>query len=149
LASAWSINGVSSAPTRATPLTAQIFLVKKWAFGTPTVSTDPPYNYEFLLNANGSMVGVANFGDIANQAGIAGQGLTTPAEKAFILHCIQKYNGVYYDPSYGVTYANDADFQTNAVAGYGIKDPVQDVPGRIKFDVKQVIPNSIEIQLSN
>ena len=147
---AWAVNGVAS--QMATVLTLDspgnhIFLVKNWALGSPTLSNDPPYNYLFLLDSsNGSMVGVGNYGDLANQPGVAGQNSSTAAEKAFGFHFIQLLNGVYYDPSYGKTYTGAADFQARAISGYGKLNPVQDVPGRFKFGVKPCT-STVEIQI--
>jgi hypothetical protein len=153
LEKAWLVNGVIS--TGATVSTvanpgSEIFLVKNWGFNTPTLTNDPPFNYVFLITAsNGSMVGVSNFGDVNNLSGIAGQNSVTPAEKAFGYHFIQKYDGIYYDPSYGAIYTNDADFQAQAVTGFGEinpDNPNTNFPGMFEFGVKQTT-NTVEVQI--
>ncbi|MFA5192392.1 MAG: hypothetical protein WC740_16930 [Verrucomicrobiia bacterium] len=62
------------------------------------------------------------FGLVRNDfRGIVGQGSSEslhgcPSEKVFGLHLIVKYNGNYYDPSYGSTYTNEWAFQGNLYA---------------------------------
>ncbi len=54
--------------------------------------------------------------------GIPGQNTPTPAAKLFIRHWIYlvgQSGGPYYDPSYGVTYADKAAFTSVAVAAWG------------------------------
>jgi len=153
LEDAWLVNGVVSQPATVSTVVnpgKQVFLVKNWVFGSPTLTNDPPYNYLFLLDAsNGSMVGVGNYGDVQNGSGAPGQNSPTPAEKAFGYHFIQKFNNTYYDPSYGTNYAGAADFQATAVAGYGSVNPDNpntNFPGRIEFGLKQPT-NTVEIQI--
>ncbi len=64
---------------------------------------------------------------MTNKETLHGQNTTPPAEKVFIRHWIVKVqvndgneeiNNNYYDPSYGVTYINEADFESKAVEGY-------------------------------
>jgi hypothetical protein len=77
------------------------------------------------------------FGDLTNVSGSPGQGTPTPSEKVFLFHFIVKVDanlfgvgGAYFDPSYGVTYASEADFEAKAIAcdaagkcgGYAIPD---------------------------
>jgi hypothetical protein len=49
----------------------------------------------------------------------------------------------YFDPSYGVAYSNEADFEAQAVSGYAI--PVADTPtsGRWEAKIKSGAPNII------
>ena len=57
-----------------------------------------------------------------NQPTVAGQGSgpsDAPSQKVFSNHQFVKYNDKYYDPSYGKIYTGDADFQTQAIQGYG------------------------------
>ena len=51
--------------------------------------------------------------------GVAGQNNARPA-KLFTKHFVIGINGQYYDPSYGLIYANSQDFFTKAVAGFAI-----------------------------
>jgi len=48
----------------------------------------------------------------------AGQSTQPPAEKVFGSHYIVHSGNTYYDPSYGVTYTNELDFEAKAVVGY-------------------------------
>ena len=153
LESAWLVNGIASQPATVSTVVnpgQQIFLVKNWVFGSPTLTNDPPYNYLFLLNAsNRSMVGVGNYGDVQNGSGTPGQNSPTPAEKAFGYHFIQKFNNIYYDPSYGTNYTGAADFQTTAIAGYGEinpDNPNTNFPSMIEFGLKQPT-NTVEIKI--
>lgn len=80
------------------------------------------------------------YGDLTNLSGLAGQNSSplwtppnTPAEKFFGSHYIVMLpgslapavpGGPYLDPSYGRTYASAAGFETAAVAGYAVLDPL-------------------------
>ena len=64
---------------------------------------------------------------MTSQNTLAGQNTAPPAEKVFGSHYIVSYTpagtdctktNCYYDPSYGVTYLDQADFQTKSVDGY-------------------------------
>ena len=145
LESAWGVNGVDSQmATVSSP--NQYFLVKNWTANTPTSVATAPYVYSLSLTpyANGSSWTTAFgcTGDLINDNGISGQNSATPAEKLFGRHFIQKYNGIYYDPSYGVTYSSTADFQTKAVNGFAVPD---DAP----YQMLVKLPTSmIEIQIN-
>ena len=64
---------------------------------------------------------------VSGQDGLSGQNSTPPSEKVFIRHFIVKYKiagqPCYYDPSYGKTSKNEADFQENAVYGFAVQKP--------------------------
>jgi hypothetical protein len=121
-------------------------LIKNWQFGTPSYPpSQAPYTYAFAMASGLEMVpppqgqGTVKFGDLTNQSGLAGQNSNgtwvppyTPSEKFFNSHYIVKLpdsvagavpGGPYLDPSYGAVYADAADFQSQAVAGYGRPDP--------------------------
>jgi hypothetical protein len=81
--------------------------------------------------------------------------MATPAEKVFGNHVIveiqksflpQKYiDTPYFDPSYGVTYHNEADFEERAVYGYANPSDEPEEPGIIKYKVREVpVPNNIK-----
>ena len=59
------------------------------------------------------------YGYFESSAGIPGQNVETPVEKAFDKHFIVKTSETpdYYDPSYGLTYQNEEDFD-EIVFGY-------------------------------
>jgi hypothetical protein len=144
LESAWHVNGIVSQGASATSTTSGGFLVKKWAFGTPTLGV-PPYDYYLELNnPDGSMV-PSTSGDVQEQSGIAGQNSPSPAERVFGVHYFQLWNNLYYDPSYGVNYTDAADFQSKAIAGYVISTASR-TPGKPAVAAKPVT-GIIEIQI--
>ena len=121
---AWAVNGIPCILAQADPTAADGFLAKDWQFGTPSLGGS--FNYYLELNrqvVNGgvyaSMV-PSVIGDLVNSAGVAGQNSPTPAEKVFGVHYFEKLllDNKYYDPSYGLTYTGDADFEGKAVKGY-------------------------------
>lgn len=152
LQSALAMNGIHSnwivveAEYQPTPTTSwSNMAIKNWCFvglagcpaGTPTYPGEPDYKYKFILNVTDLMVPARmDYGDLSNQAGIAGQNaipfplfpyIPTPLEKVFARHFIVQVpwlDGLpaggnhYYDPSYGVTYPSVAGFESQAVAGY-------------------------------
>ena len=59
-----------------------------------------------------------------------------PSEKVFSNHQFLLYNSLYYDPSYGVTYTNPADFQAKAVQAF-VSDVQQPFPGQLTLLVKK------------
>lgn len=68
------------------------------------------------------MGGNLTYGDLTNGTGLAGQNAATPSPKVFSQHLIIKYNNQYFDPSYGVTYSGEADFQNQAISGFMFPD---------------------------
>jgi hypothetical protein len=125
-------------------------LVKNWGFAAaPTYPGEAyPYLFRFgdpegvdMLPPPGG-VGTTAYGDLTNLEGITGQNNTrsrpdddpphapanTPSEKVFGKHYIVRIStpgvgGPYFDPSYGVTYLDAADFERTAVDGYAVLDP--------------------------
>ena len=87
---------------------------------------------EMVPSPNGAK-SPATYCDYISQTGIPGQNTETPSEKVFTQHFVIMYtkmgqncmmSACYYDPSYGVTFLNEAGFQTGAVFGF-----VQRLPG--------------------
>jgi hypothetical protein len=82
---------------------------------------------------------LASYGDLQNCTGAplqncigaAGQNSATPSEKVFDFHFIVKagpdllttpgIGGPYFDPSYGLSYADPGDFERKAIDGYAIQ----------------------------
>lgn len=66
-------------------------------------------------------VSTGGYRDLDNILGLAGQNSSQLAEKAFNLHFIVQLSSAvgnqYFDPSYGVTYAKNAGFESQAVFG--------------------------------
>ncbi len=87
------------------------------------------YKWKFRFSQGASMFPPLMFniyGNLANGIGIAGQNTVTPLEKAFLDHFIVKISDTqtataylpYYDPSYGITYQDEEEFEKKAVFGY-------------------------------
>ena len=102
-------------------------VIRNWTFGTETYPGDPSYSWQLLLNTGDYMFPAApgdQYGDLHSENTIPGQNTTPPAEKVFDFHFIVFVDpsigpSGYYDPSYGVSYPGaEADFESNAVAGY-------------------------------
>jgi hypothetical protein len=133
------------------------FIVKNWSFVGAGTNPDPVTNvrYPYYNTPRWSVRGdVINFGggayfydwataEVNDLAGIPGQGTANPASM-FNNHQVAVIGGTYYDPSYGVTYANLMGMQTNAIDGlfrWGRKP----VTGQIIF-VFQKTPAALAIR---
>lgn len=121
------------------------FMVNDWTYsstpGTPGVPLYPGYGWTLRLTSElqlesapvyGVFTGMVpanvppTYGYMTSGTGLPGQNSGTPSEKFFGSHYILQISadlaggaGPYFDPSYGVTYEDPADFEANAVAGYG------------------------------
>ena len=88
----------------------------------------------------------AVFRNLVNSIGAPGQNSPTPSEKLFGFHEFVKYsiNGVirYYDPSYGLEYANNVDFHNQAIAGYATGPRVDINPGFALYAVQKPNDNN-------
>ena len=102
-------------------------LVRKWApSDTPTFPGEASYKYSFVSLFQNEMVPPPNpdapavYGAMTSNTGVAGQNSPTPSEKAHINHAIVcvPATGLYYDPSYGLTYTGPSDFENQALDGY-------------------------------
>jgi hypothetical protein len=148
LESALAMNGIHSNWTqiqaKGYALSGQLMVINNWCpigspgcpSGSPTYPSNAPWQYNFLLNPGADMVpALSSYGDLTNCTGpptgcngLPGQGsysypLTgSPLEKVFGSHFIVQIpiasGNQYYDPSYGVTYLNEAGFESQAVVGY-------------------------------
>ena len=79
----------------------------------------------------------SKYGDLTSANTLPGQNTAPPSEKIFLDHDIVLYvpsgeknakaycaaNDCYFDPSYGATYRNEADFQTKSVDGFALPMP--------------------------
>jgi hypothetical protein len=123
---ALAVNGVSSDWVTAEAANGDDFLVKDWTFSaTPSYPADPNYKWKITLVSEApqpaGMVPAPTgrqYADLTKSATLSGQNTTPPSEEFFGCHFIVKYNGVYYDPSYGVTYSDANDFENKSVEGY-------------------------------
>ena len=163
---ACALNGAFPIRARATCNTNQFpdyrwFLVNAWTFNAST-DLDPPippngpwwwFWTKIPLNgALGEMVpppdsnNPAVFRNLVNSIGAPGQNSPTPSEKLFGFHEFVKYsiNGVirYYDPSYGLEYANNVDFHNQAIAGYATGPRVDINPGFALYAVQKPNDNN-------
>lgn len=152
------VNGVANEKTeaRATPVTLtppggspitldQAFLVKDWTFGTST-NPLPWTNYPYLFDFPGADFDMVpahfNYGDLTNQNTLQGQNTAPPSEKFFGNHVFVKYRDshssvTYYDPSYGGTYANEADFQNKAIDAFGVPYQTDPITGHLQYLLKK------------
>jgi hypothetical protein len=106
------------------------FLIKDWYFNPDMMGTgteDYPYANQVRYPDNpgvwmakpqdewqyiwGQLVSVSDL------PGIGGQNTANPPS-IFDNHCMIKVNGVYYDPSYGKTWASRQEWEDQAVAGF-------------------------------
>ena len=106
------------------------FLVKNWsavtsarfyfqssAFDMAVYPTTGRYGYY----GSYGVYGTTNF---KNEPTVVGQNTTpdAPSEKVFTNHQFLRYpksTGTFYDPSYGLTYSSDVDFQNTATLSFG------------------------------
>jgi hypothetical protein len=144
---ALQVNGIPSSFVTINAANGTEFLVKNFAFGTPSYPGNAPFQWQVAFDPNGDpMVCSAQnpcytrtqYGDLANSGTIAGQnsGNLAPSEKIFLRHfivkvaapyCTSTSNNCYYDPSYGVTYLDAGDFEQKAVSGYMVQTNVSNV----------------------
>ena len=101
------------------------FIVGDWTFGTASFTNTPPYNWKLqFATTNVDMVPRPPgdvYGDLTSLTNIPGQNTAPPSEKVFGNHRMARYNGVYYDPSYGVTHASINSFVDAAIDGYAYR----------------------------
>lgn len=141
----WAINGVPSNYKfiRVKPSVGQLFWVKDWnktsnifSFQSDQPDMQPPPpdgTYGHYDRPGGNKF--ENLRTAPGQnSGTVPQPLTgAPSQKAFGNHQFLELAGTYYDPSYGLTYASEADFQSH-LDGYG---SVRDITsGRLRFNFK-------------
>ena len=98
-----------------------LFLVKNWAFngagkfppGTYTVAAFTPDEQYFrpLMYVYGT-----GSNECTDNPGVAGQGNDNPLA-FFGDHGIVRYNGTYYDPSYGVEFTDEEAWEKASIAG--------------------------------
>ncbi len=73
--------------------------------------------------------------------GIPGQNTPTPASKLFNLHYVYlvgQTGGPYYDPSYGVTYEDESDFTSKAIAAWA-----KVIDGQVHWCKAEDQPNAV------
>jgi len=94
-------------------------IVKNWTFTGSGTSGNTGYPYYGIPDSNfiGGTAYNWKWTEVHDNAGISGQNVSNPAS-FFNNHQVILVDGTYYDPSYGITYTTDADFQANAIDGF-------------------------------
>jgi len=139
-----AVNGIAGSFVAVNVIDGDQMVVKDWTFSaTPTFPAAPAYKWKMVFNpaalAGGDLMVPSQpggvFGDLTNKTTLPGQNTAPPSEKVFARHFIVKFTGgtggPYFDPSYGVTYTNAADFESKAVDGYG-RFFVTDAPNEMR-----------------
>ena len=131
LRAALDVNGISSNLTGAGTADGSLMIVKNWGFGPSSLTDAPGWPYRMFLNVGNDFMIPArdSYGDLANNPGLSGQNSATPSEKVFGSHYFVKVDasvappgsGPYFDPSYGVWYSTEGDFEAKAIEGYAAK----------------------------
>jgi len=126
------VNGIASNCIKVSSFSGyEGILINNWE---PMIDKHPSppnkkHKWKFRFSKGASMYPPLPFnvyGNLGNSIGIAGQNVETPVEKAFDKHFIVKIldtyimmpNLPYYDPSYGLTYQNEEEFDKKVVFGY-------------------------------
>lgn len=115
------VHGIANTPAGITCLPGSDggFIVDNWTVGTAS-QTNAPYLWyvDFVLPGADMAIAPMGWGDMTpNMLGIPGQG-GVPSQRVFENHQVVKYNGMYYDPSYGETYRGPYDFESQTLNGY-------------------------------
>jgi hypothetical protein len=97
----------------------QGFIVKNWSFTGSGNSGSSSYPFFGIPDSNFVDTNFYNWKwtEVQDANGIAGQNNANPASW-FNNHQLIMIDGKYYDPSYGKTYENAADFQAKAIDGF-------------------------------
>jgi hypothetical protein len=117
-------NGAVGSFVGAESFTREGFIVRDWLLSTNPASGVPTHPYLLTLvnepDSPGMVPAPTNrvFGALTKQPTLHGQNTAPPSEEYFGRHFVVGYGGLYYDPSYGVTYTDAADFESKAIAGY-------------------------------
>ncbi len=98
---------------------------------------DPTFSgeYAYYVNTRTDDLNVETPGE-------PGQNKATPYMKLFWLHYIVLYGATYFDPSYGLTYGDEADFTSQCIDGWRRTDyrwRKRDVVGRPSYEVRFVV----------
>ena len=144
LLSALRVNGIGTTGTvsavrqKALPVGAQAMLVFNWNYD---VTGSNPSPFEWSMNFPSTPPEMqpeppgGDYGEVTNANGKPGQNMPTPKEKVFGVHFFVRTTGIsgdrYFDPSYGVRYANQSDFENDAIKGWAIQDGM-DPPNRLR-----------------
>jgi hypothetical protein len=135
---------VSAVRQRVVPSGAAGMLVFNWNYNGSGSNTAPfAWSMDFPTSLLGEMQPEPTGGvyaEVTNVAGIPGQNIPTPQEKVFGNHVFVKTTGIaggpYFDPSYGVFYADEADFETKAIKGWAATHDPTDPLKRLRVRLK-------------
>lgn len=99
------------------------FLVKNWKFGTKSDSSACP-SFPYKNTYSGSYITASGYvfttADVVDQSGADGQCNKNPSS-FFNNHQITKFDGVYYDACYGMSFTSLSDIKTRAFDGWGVQ----------------------------
>lgn len=145
LVSALKINGVAAQQTGISlipGLGITYFWVNKWNHYNSSK------DFAFMKNYNEMQPGPAlgDYGAMSDINGAPGSNSPKPSQKSWFDHAIVKYDGLYYDPSYGLIYSDAADFQSTCIFCFGTEKFVSPT-GRLHCSVFKT--NVLSIQFSN
>jgi hypothetical protein len=119
-----AVNGIPITLVAVQPTDDGGFLVKNWTYSATSFPGAPDgYEHKYISPGAGfnEMTPVPPgglYGDMQSDTGVAGQNSPTPSQKFHVDHAIVLFGGKYYDPSYGLEYANEEEFETKALDGY-------------------------------
>jgi hypothetical protein len=107
------------------------FFVKNWSFGATKTSGDAEFPYQnvpfaaktttgeiedFIRSADKSYNWIGS-PEVTDQEGVPGQNNSNPSSN-FNNHQLVFYKGKFYDPSYGLSYANETELSEKAIDGF-------------------------------
>jgi hypothetical protein len=99
------------------------FLVKNWKFGTKSDSSACP-SFPYKNTYSGSYITATGYvfttADATDQSGVDGQCNKNPSS-FFNNHQITKFDGVYYDACYGMSFSSLSDIKTRAFDAWGVQ----------------------------
>jgi hypothetical protein len=176
---ALDMNGIATSFTSVGTANEDLMVVKNWNWPQNPTQSTLPYGWILALEGEpgigGTAIGMVPltpaqlYGDLTSLQGAPGQGENnppaggvpsgTPSEKVFGAHFIVKIldpilappsqAGPYFDPSYGFWYADAADFETKAIAGYARGGFTGDGPTVYRFQTVPVtVPPTTNITLN-
>jgi hypothetical protein len=78
---------------------------------------------------------------------VGGQNNPSP-QAVFTDHAIVQVGSMYFDPSYGLTYKDAKDFQSQAIAGFYVREFVNDGQGTRRFKIRPANPSPEQAEVS-
>lgn len=161
LLDACQLNGMSGNRTYAYVKDEQNtwFLVKNWTFNATSnpnpnlwnfLTYNPQERADLIPAPPGKVYGDLVNSSPAGQPELFGQNSYPPSQKVFFFHAFARFSTggttKYYDPSYGVIYDDEADFQDKAISGFAEAQNNNPVPWL--FFVSKPSPQNVRIKFS-